>query len=224
MRAELGLACLSFGLFVGTAKADPIVETPATATQNDGDTPEVPPTLGDQANAAVAASPAPPRASKERTAKNVLYVEGLGPGLFYSLDYERMLGDFSARIGFSYLSFSASESSATGREGASASAGFLAIPLMVNYLGVGSVQNMLELGVGATILHVGAGANTFGTGSDSSGSASATYLLPVCVVGYRFQPADGGFVFRAGLSPLLAGHSIPLLPLPYVALGGAFGP
>jgi hypothetical protein len=42
------------------------------------------------------------------------------------------------------------------------------------------------------------------------------------VVGYRFQPPGGGFVLRTGLSPVFAGSSIPVLPWPYLALGGAF--
>src|SRR4051812_37775327 len=46
----------------------------------------------------------PPGPAKEREAKNAVYVEGLGAGLFYSVNYERVFGDFAPRIGFSYFS------------------------------------------------------------------------------------------------------------------------
>jgi hypothetical protein len=81
---------------------------------------------------------------------------------------------------------------------------------------------MLELGAGATIFHVGAGASSFNTSSSSSANDASTIVLPVGIVGYRYQPPGGGFVLRTGLSPVFAGSSIPVLPWPYLALGGAF--
>ncbi|MGH7272255.1 MAG: hypothetical protein ACREJ3_17635, partial [Polyangiaceae bacterium] len=60
--------------------------------------------------------------------------------------------------------------------------------------------------------------------SQSSASGSATFVLPCALVGYRFQPPGGGFVFRVGMSAIFAGSTLPVLPWPYLALGGAFGP
>ena len=228
MRSGISTLSASICLLVaGSAWADPIQEG-ARAPDTAGDVPAGPsvatgatPPTHDQA-AAQSATHEP--SEPGRTAKNALYVEGLGPGLFYSIDYDRAFGDFSARVGFSYLSVSASGTSTSGASGGSASASFIAIPITVSYLGIGSVRNMLELGAGATILHLGAGASAFETSSKSSATESATAVLPTALAGYRFQPADGGFFFRVGLSLLFAGSSLPVLPWPYVGLGGTFGP
>jgi hypothetical protein len=211
MRSTVFISSLSVGLLA------------AASGWADGPPPAVPP--APVANAPVvqpaADAPRPQTAEpEERSANNAVYIEGLGPALFYSINYDRSFGDFAARVGFGYLSVSAGASS--GSSGASASASFFSVPITVSYLGIGSKRNMLELGAGATIFHVGAGASGFDTSSSSSASGSSTFVLPVGVVGYRFQPPGGGFVLRTGLSPVFAGSSIPVLPWPYLALGGAF--
>jgi hypothetical protein len=159
---------------------------------------------------------------EERTANNALYAEGLGAGLFYSLNYERSFGDFAGRIGFGYLSVSASSSDPNGQESSSASASIFTVPLTISYLGIGTKTNIFELGAGATILHVGEGASFVDTDSSSTASGSTTLVLPHVVVGYRHMPPDGGFLFKAGVTALVAGDSIPVLPWPYVAFGAAF--
>jgi hypothetical protein len=176
------------------------------------------------APSAEAPAPAPPvEAEEERTANNALYLEGLGPGLLYSVNYDRTFGDFAGRVGFGYISVSVTATSSTGAEQSSASASIFTIPLTLSYLGIGTKKNMLELGLGATILHAGAGATTINTSSSSTANGSATLVLPDAIVGYRFQPPHGGFLFRAGLSPIIfASGSLPVLPWPYVALGGTF--
>lgn len=156
----------------------------------------------------------------ERTAFNSLYIEGLGPGLLYSLNYDRIFGDFAGRVGFSYLSLSNSSTSSDGQSGGEAHATFLTVPLTITYLGLGSKKNIFEIGAGATILHAGAGASVFSTNDATSGNASATVLFGNMIFGYRLQPPQGGFVLRTGLSPIF-GHGV-FLPLPYLALGGTF--
>jgi hypothetical protein len=188
--------------------------------------PSAPPATPAPAAAPPAAeAPAPPLpvdAEEERTANNALYLEGLGPGLLYSIDYDRTFGDFAGRVGFGYLSVSVSSGSSNGTTQATSSASIFTIPITLSYLGVGTKRNMLELGLGATILHAGAGATTIDANSSSSANASATVVLPVAIVGYRYQPPHGGFLFRGGLSPIFAGSALPVLPWPYVALGGTF--
>ena len=75
----------------------------------------------------------------ERTAKNSIYIEGFGPGLFYSLNYERMLPlDFTARMGFSYVKRSYDDVDA-GK--------FVFLPITVSYLGIGrgfSVREVID--------------------------------------------------------------------------------
>lgn len=158
----------------------------------------------------------------EREAKNALYVDLLGPGLFYSINYDRMLtDDLSARIGFSYLSFGASAGDGTGAASASAEFSYWAVPVTVSYLGIGSENNMLEVGGGPVIMNI-TGSGVIETDDTASGAeASATVFAMTGMVGYRHQPADGGFVFRVGASPVMA-FGAGFLPWGYLSLGAAF--
>jgi hypothetical protein len=162
-------------------------------------------------------APAPPSSEppKKRTANNAIYVEGLGAGLIYSVNYEHMFGDFAPRVGFEYLSVSATTS--TGE----AHTSLIGIPLSVSYLGIGSLQNMFEVGAGATILLAGEGASFIDVDESSSASGSSTLVFGTVTAGYRFQMADGGFMFRGGLNAVIGGDT-PLFPWPYIGLGGAF--
>jgi hypothetical protein len=146
----------------------------------------------------------------ERTAENGLYIEGLGPGLFYSFNYDRAFGDVAARVGISYISLSASGA------GGSAKASFLSVPLTLSYIGIGSKKHIFEIGAGATIVSVGAGASSLGVES----SASTTFVFGTAIIGYRLQPPNGGFMLRTGISPIIG--SGVFLPWPYIALGAAF--
>jgi hypothetical protein len=157
------------------------------------------------------APPAPAGEKGERTANNALFVEGLGPGLLYSINYERTFSEFALRVGFDYFSLSASN------QGTSASAAFLAVPLTFSYLGIGSLKHIFELGGGAALLYFGGSVNTLG----NSTSGSAVAALGTLIVGYRYQPPDGGFFFRAGLSPLISSAG-GFLPWPYLSLGATF--
>jgi hypothetical protein len=162
------------------------------------------------------------RAESPRSAENAIYLDLLGPGLFYSINYDRMLtDDLSARIGFSYLSFGASAESSDGSASAEASFGYWAIPLTVSYLGIGSYSNMLEVGGGPVIMHVRGSGIVEADGDSAEAGASTTLFAATAMVGYRHQPADGGFVFRVGASPVMA-FGAGLLPWGYLSLGAAF--
>lgn len=109
-----------------------------------------------------------------------VYIELGGPSVIYSLNYDFMFN----------------RASTTGwgaRVGAGASAGgdfnFVSIPLMVNYL-LGKHNNFFELSAGPVI--------NFGD--------EMLYIDPEVApvfgsiyIGYRLQPADQGFLFRAGV-------------------------
>jgi hypothetical protein len=203
------------------AKAEPkVASVDAPATSDDGAaTPAATPPPEQDKPAAMAAPP-PSLADarqQERSAKNAIYAEGLGAGIYYSINYERAFGDFSGRLGFGYVSLGADVSS--GTSSASASASFISVPITVSYLGIGSKTHMFELGAGATIMSLGAGASGFGT---NSSSASATLVLGDVITGYRLQPADGGFFLRAGLNTLVGLPKWPVIPWPAIALGGTF--
>jgi hypothetical protein len=148
-----------------------------------------------------------------REAKNAIYVDLLGPGVVYSLNYDReIFDDVSARIGISYLSVSASDGL-----GESAASSYLSIPITASYLGIGSKSNMLEVGGGVAIISYKGEAVVDTEGAEEDG----TLLAMTALVGYRHQPADGGFVFRVGLSPMMV-FSSGFLPWGYLSLGAAF--
>ncbi len=164
--------------------------------------------------------------SDERTAMNTLYAEGLGAGGVYSINYERLvLNDLGIHVGFSY--FSVSVTASGGGTTSSASGSFIAIPITASYLGVSSGNHALELGGGITIWNVS------GTASGSGWAGSANGFIPIgtAIVGYRYQPREGGFNFRVGASPLF-GKGLGLnannptafgvLPWGYISLGWTF--
>lgn len=182
-----------------------------SASAQDGAPPPVAPATP-AAPAAAPAAPAAEAAPTERTANNVIYIEGLGPGLLYSLNYERVFQPVSVRLGVDYFSISA-----TNADGSSASATFLAIPITISYLGLGSLKHMFEIGAGGSILYFGGAVNTLG----NTTHGSAVSGLGTIILGYRYQPPDGGFFLKAGLSPLITGSG-SFLPWPYVGLGATF--
>jgi len=154
---------------------------------------------------------APPPESQERTANNGLYVEGLGPGLFYSFNYDRAISDISVRAGIGYVSVSASTTTS------SAKAYILTVPISINYIGIGSKKHIFELGGGATIVSLGAGVSSLNVESQNE---STTAVLGHLNIGYRLQPPNGGFMLRTGVSPIIGAGGF--LPWPYIALGATF--
>lgn len=148
----------------------------------------------------------------KRSAANVLYIEGLGNGGLYSLNYERLFADVvSLRVGFSYAAGTSTLSG--GGSTSSSSWTWLTVPVMVNYLGIGNDRHHLELGAGILFLHV--------TGSTSTTSfAEGGAVGGTATLGYRLQPREGGFVFRAGFTPIFGRGGI--LPWGGISLGGAF--
>jgi hypothetical protein len=172
-----------------------------------------------------------PQAAAPRTepklAPNSIYAEGLGAGLAYSLNYERMVADeVAVRAGFSYLSFGATATS--GGQTVGASATFMTFPITASYVGVRSGKHALELGGGTTLMSASGSAS--GIGASSSGSGFGA--LGNALVGYRIHPVEGaGFNFRVGAMALMGkgvGLSVTdpsafgVLPWFYLSLGASF--
>jgi hypothetical protein len=150
------------------------------------------------AAALVLSAAALPALADDRTAPNSIFLEGGGPGLAYSVNFERVFADdFGLRVGFSYLSLTATAGSGTST--ASASATLWTVPVLLDYLGLGWGNNALELGAGATVV----GFSGAGTAGPIAGSGSGTVMLGTALLGYRRQPPDGGFQFRIGLEALV---------------------
>jgi hypothetical protein len=119
------------------------------------------------------------------TAPNSVYGELAGNGLFYSVNYDHLFtGSFGGRVGASYFSPSF-VSTAT-------------FPLMAYYL-IGSGNSKLELGLGACVVLQQEG-QSFSWGS-SDDEFEGNGVLVTSTVGYRYQRAEGGIVFRVGLTP-----------------------
>ena len=132
-------------------------------------------------------------AEKSASASNALYVELGGNGAWYSVNYERYLrDDASVRVGAMYMSVEATAGESSG------SASWLAIPVMFNYLGLRAGNHALELGAGVDVMHFSAGASTF----DATASASGVVPVGTATIGYRYAAPDGGFLFKAGYTPL----------------------
>jgi len=168
---------------------------------------------------AVCAMPA--LAEQDRSASNSVFLEGGGPGLAYSLNYERIFeNDFGLRVGFSYLSVSATAGSS------SAAATMWTVPVLAQYLGLGSGNHALELGAGATVVGVSGAGNS----GPFAASASGTLVLGTAILGYRRQPPGGGFQFRIGVEALIGKglalsesdrnpDKVGVLPWAYMSLG-----
>lgn len=172
-----------------------------------------------------AAMPTQPSAppTEPGPAENAIYLEGGGPGLWYSLNYERHVNpDLAVRVGFSYISVSASASS--GDTSASASAAFMTFPLTVSYVGIPG----LEVGGGMTLTYVSGAAST----GLSSASGSGIAPLGNVLLGYRSHPVGGaGFQFRIGVAGLIGKglslstedpEAIGIIPTLYISLGAGF--
>lgn len=173
------------------------------------------------------APPQPTEGEEVRTANNAIFLELLGNGLFYSINYERLFGDsgFSLRAGFSYMSISASSSSpapnTAGSSTTTANASILTFPVLANYY-LGGKDHKLQLGVGATFISLSASTGLVGS---SSGGASGAFFVPAptVAIGYRYIPARGGFTFFIGLTPfILPGAEKTILPWGGMSFGGAF--
>jgi hypothetical protein len=167
--------------------------------------------------------PPPPPEPTVRTANNALYVEGLGQGIFYSINYDRAFGDFSARVGLGYVAVTehnelvtdCSVDTACSPTRVSSTTSLLTIPLSVSYLGIGSKKHMFEVGAGMTIAHASAGASILFV--DDASQGPSTTVLGSLILGYRLQPPNGGFFLRAGLSPLISRYGF--WPWPYFGIG-----
>ncbi|MGB9591268.1 MAG: hypothetical protein ACPL1K_01985, partial [Candidatus Kryptoniota bacterium] len=123
---------------------------------------------------------------KETFCRSAVYIEGLGQGMLYSINYDyRLARHISIRAGFTRWSLPFiffSDIQITG------------FPIMGNYLS-GTASHHLELGIGVVPLLVNAvtqEATIFGA-DIKGGSANSFMVLSTTIVGYRYQPANGGF-------------------------------
>jgi hypothetical protein len=122
-----------------------------------------------------------------RTSPNAsqVYLELLGPGIFYSLNYDgrfaKMENGFGFRVGLG---------GAGGNGG-----GYLAVPAQLNYL-LGNNGQYLELGAGATFLTAGVDV----LDDEESGST----VIGTATIGFRKQPfGKKGLTWRLAFTPFV---------------------
>lgn len=137
---------------------------------------------------------APPPA----TARNAIYAELGGNGLLYTLNYDRRIRNHvTGRAGLMFISLSG-----TDEDGSRVEATVAFVPLMVNRL-IGSGAGRFELGIGPVFGFAGGEIDDV---EDEDVEFTGLGLAAVSsTIGYRYQPLDGGLVFRAGLTPFYSG-------------------
>ncbi len=125
-------------------------------------------------------------------AKNTVFCEVGGNGVFYSLNYDRLFTpSFGFRIGYSYYSLSPTNASSTLT--------IHVIPLTVNYF-YGSGNSKLELGLGMTYSPT----SRFqipGILTQEEIIVDTKITFFTAVIAYRYQPLNGGLNFRIGIVP-----------------------
>lgn len=128
-------------------------------------------------------------AQEPKSAKNIYFELG-GPGLA-SINYDMRFNKRNDGLGFraGVGGFSIDEETA------------LFFPIGLNYLIGKDNRNYLELGASFTYVNFKDGA---GSGDNFTSSFGCLSL------GYRLQPANGGFLFRAAITPVFgSGYFIP---------------
>lgn len=127
--------------------------------------------------------------SQTSTAQSV-YAELGGPGLAslnFDTRFSKTNGGFGGRVGVGGFSIDGS--------------GIIFVPVGLNYLISKDNRNFFEVGAGVTPV--------FGSGDLADGDNFSSTFGHV-LLGYRMQPADGGFTFRAFISPVFgSGYFIP---------------
>lgn len=127
------------------------------------------------------------RSSNSDAPAKAVFFELGGPGLAsinYDMRFTKSESGIGGRVGIGGFSIG------TGTERATV----VFIPVGVNYLLGKDGKNYFEVGGGVT--PVIANSNT------STGSENFTSTFGHLNLGYRLQPADGGFFFRAAINPV----------------------
>ncbi len=108
--------------------------------------------------------------------RNAIFLElfGQGIGLSGNIDY-RFNSNLTFRAGLSYLLFG------------------YGIPLSLNYITEANSSHHLELGDGITFINV----TPIFFSSEPQGA-----IIPTANLGYRYQPKNGGLIFRISFTPL----------------------
>lgn len=152
------------------------------------------------------------------TAKNAVYLELGGNGVYYSLNYEKIfyqrgLFKSAARIGVSAFPKNIETETKTYWDAA--------LPLELIGL-IGRSKHHLELGVGYTPYYYADTKFEIGSRGFEFDRYRYSAVMPFRL-GYRYQKPEGGFLFRAGYMPVLSFHPDTIRPWTWVYGGISFG-
>lgn len=137
-----------------------------------------------------------PLLSKAQKATKTVYAELGGPG-FLSANYDARLLRSNKGLGFRVGVGTVFDSYTAG----------ITIPVGINYL-VGKEKNFLELGLGASYVHLPS------VNQDQPFNfPKESFIAPYGWIGYRYQPIQKGFTFRAGVCPFFRDLNIPKVVL-----------
>ena len=126
-----------------------------------------------------------------KTSRNNAYLELLGNGGLFSINYERIVVEnFALRLGFG-----AFESGTLFGEGDNS---IVTVPILGNFL-IGKNKSKFEVGAGFLF-----GRKKFTSTLNSNDNTTSSIMDLTGVIGYRYQPSTAGFMFRVGLTPFYA--------------------
>jgi hypothetical protein len=142
----------------------------------------------------------------DSTRAQSIFFELGGPGLLFSANYDTRFSQrrdgFGGRIGLGFI--------------ASNGSSLVSVPVQLNYL-LGKNSKYFEIGVGASYV-------SFSSGSDflsfNSTPTTSHTVLGTMTFGYRYQPIDGGFNFRASFNPIF--DSSNFVPFGGISVGYTF--
>jgi len=137
-----------------------------------------------------------------QTAAKSVYFELGGPGLAsfnYDMRFQKKEGGLGFRVGIGGFKVE--------------DVGAVFIPLGLTYLLGKDEKNYFEIGAGVTIVSI---SDPYKDDYTSDGSFNTTFGHTY--FGYRLQPKNGGFLFRAGITPIFNNNGF----VPYYA-GLSFG-
>ena len=162
------------------------------------------------AAAVLAIEVAPSRLAAQEPGHNVFYVELLGSGGPWSVNFERGAGAARLRAGFA--SWSSADPLGAGTRS------YTTLPLTVSHVR-GKGNHHLESGGGITL-----GTSRFS--SSFGGSEGSKFVTLTWLFGYRYQKPGTGFVFRALFTPMYGlGDEETAYPDPgfFPSIGLSFG-
>jgi hypothetical protein len=154
------------------------------------------------------------------TYKKVAFVELLGAGGLYSINYDMRTAKgkrngWGFRVGYERIVSNFKDTVGGATENTTIK--FTAIPVVLNYL-FGKRKGFLELGVGATYFKFKGEAtsiNTIERYQEETFRESFGSIIGSFNIGYRHVPYKNGFMYRVALTPLLIEDTF----VPFIGVG-----